>query len=70
MDFLLQAIRLSKNETVRSLIDVFDNGIAIDYNKFCQFYKNKTYVTITINKQQKTVKWDEVYYGGIDASTY
>jgi hypothetical protein len=63
MDFLLQAMILSQNETVKSLLRNFVDEMQINYTYFCDFIKgNKS----TINGKP----WEDYYYGGIDATTY
>lgn len=65
MDFLLQAIVLSQNETVKTLLGLFVKEGQIDYASFCNFYKGGNIVIDGIN-----YLWNDYYYGGIDVSTY
>jgi hypothetical protein len=44
---------LSKNETVRSLLDIFVKEGKINYIDFCPFYKNNGTVNISINNKNK-----------------
>jgi hypothetical protein len=57
MDFLLQAIKLSKFERVKNLLDLFVTEGQIDYKKFCEFYKSG--VNITIN--ETLYIWNDYY---------
>jgi hypothetical protein len=65
MDFLLQAIIISQNETVKSLLALFITGGKIDYTNFCNFYKGGNIILNGV-----TYSWDNYYYGGIDVTTY
>jgi hypothetical protein len=56
MDFLLQAIVLSKFERVRNLLDLFVKEGQIDYKKFCEFYKIGK-----ININETLYIWNDYY---------